>query len=76
MADSILCPDCGHRYSKVISTRPSYRRGSLRRRRACFACGHRWSTLEIAVSEVAEFERQIELKKNPPPSNCSTEGHH
>lgn len=63
MADSILCPSCGHRYSKVISTRPSYRRGSLRRRRACFGCGFRWSTLEVGVDLVAEFEREVERKE-------------
>lgn len=40
----IHCPRCGAG-SKVTDSRPS--RGTLRRRRQCEECTHRWHTMEI-----------------------------
>ncbi len=40
------CPSCNHSESKVIDSRPSDDGGSIRRRRECLACGHRFTTYE------------------------------
>lgn len=40
------CPKCGHEDSKVIDSRPSDDVLSIRRRRECFICGHRFTTYE------------------------------
>lgn len=38
------CPSCGCEESRVIKTR--HTRGEIKRRRACMACGFRWTTVE------------------------------
>ena len=40
------CPFCGHEESKVIDSRESKKGISIRRRRECIACGHRFTTYE------------------------------
>lgn len=42
----MLCPLCGHKESKVIDSRASDCGASIRRRRRCLACGHRFTTYE------------------------------
>jgi transcriptional regulator NrdR family protein len=43
------CPLCGSHNFGVIDSRPS---GSARRRRKkCFYCGHRWTTIELRATE-------------------------
>ena len=40
------CPFCGHHEDKVIDSRESAEGGAIRRRRACLACGKRFTTYE------------------------------
>ena len=42
----MLCPSCGFVESKVIDSRPSDDNTSIRRRRECLECGHRFTTYE------------------------------
>ena len=43
------CPACGHYQSKVINTRSEAKQDGVRRRRACLACGHRFTTEERTI---------------------------
>ncbi|AXA37323.1 MAG: transcriptional repressor NrdR [Candidatus Hydrogenedentota bacterium] len=43
----MLCPFCGHTESKVVNSRQSTRGDSIRRRRECLQCGHRFTTFEV-----------------------------
>jgi transcriptional repressor NrdR len=43
---SVRCSACGHLDSKVIDSRQSDDGGTIRRRRQCLACGHRFTTFE------------------------------
>jgi transcriptional repressor NrdR len=45
------CPKCGHENSKVLDTRTGRENRSIRRRRQCLNCGHRFTTLEETVRE-------------------------
>jgi len=40
------CPSCGHPESKVVDSRPSEDGTTIRRRRECLACKHRFTTYE------------------------------
>ncbi len=40
------CPYCGNRNTRVIDSRPSDEGASIRRRRVCDACRHRFTTYE------------------------------
>ncbi len=40
------CPSCNYAESKVIDSRPSDDGSSIRRRRECLHCGHRFTTYE------------------------------
>lgn len=40
------CPSCGHSESKVVDSRPSEDGATIRRRRECLGCGHRFTTYE------------------------------
>lgn len=40
------CPKCGFEDSKVIDSRPTEEISSIRRRRECFSCKHRFTTYE------------------------------
>jgi transposase-like protein len=53
-ATTSLCPECGHDKISTIDSRKD--KGEWRRRRKrCEACRHRWSTLEIPESELANL---------------------
>lgn len=40
------CPICGYLESKVVDSRPTEDGTSIRRRRECLECGHRFTTYE------------------------------
>ncbi len=40
------CPLCGYSESKVVDSRPSEDGATIRRRRECLKCGHRFTTYE------------------------------
>ncbi|MDR1457814.1 MAG: transcriptional regulator NrdR [Puniceicoccales bacterium] len=48
---SMKCPKCGHLYSKVTDTRITADMTSIRRRRVCLKCGHRFFTNETLCVE-------------------------
>ena len=41
----MVCPECNKDDIKVVDSRDSLK--TIRRRRACKSCGHRWTTYEI-----------------------------
>lgn len=40
------CPSCGYPESKVVDSRPSDDNSTIRRRRECLSCKHRFTTYE------------------------------
>jgi len=40
------CPSCAYPESKVVDSRPTDDESSIRRRRECLSCGHRFTTYE------------------------------
>jgi transcriptional repressor NrdR len=49
------CPKCGNTRNCVIDSRKSTC-NSVRRRRFCKACGHKWTTYEITEIDKALLE--------------------
>ena len=47
----MFCPRCNHEDTKVLETRLGKGNHSIRRRRECLACNHRFSTVEEIVRE-------------------------
>lgn len=45
------CPKCRHPDTKVLDTRLAKNSASIRRRRECLACEHRFSTVEEVLRE-------------------------
>ncbi len=43
---SVRCPICGNDETRVIDSRPAEQGSSIRRRRSCAVCGHRFTTYE------------------------------
>lgn len=50
------CPKCGHGFSSVLDSRPNETRDAIRRRRECLGCEHRWSTLEVFITDRGSIE--------------------
>jgi transcriptional repressor NrdR len=42
----VRCPTCSHLDDKVVDSRQADDGGSIRRRRECLSCGHRYTTFE------------------------------
>lgn len=51
----MLCPICQHSEHSVVKTDPAER--TIRRRRQCLRCGHRWTTHEGMVDVVEELAK-------------------
>ena len=45
------CPKCSHPDTKVLDTRLGKGNSSIRRRRQCLQCGHRFTTIEAILRE-------------------------
>ena len=41
------CPKCGGQEDKVVDSRASREGATIRRRRECIPCGHRFTTYEV-----------------------------
>jgi len=55
------CPECGDKIQdRVIDSRQSKDGESIRRRRECYACGHKWTTYERET----EYNRIDEILMN------------
>jgi hypothetical protein len=50
MSQLTICPSCGAKGARVLDTRPSSDRMSIRRRRTCTKCDYRWSTFESEIN--------------------------
>ncbi|MBP6818290.1 MAG: hypothetical protein KBC46_03190 [Ferrovibrio sp.] len=55
----MCCPRCGDNDSRVLDSRGTM--GSIRRRRACPRCGHRYTTFEIRNDFADGIEEAIRL---------------
>lgn len=53
---SIHCPECGCTFSAVKDSRPTDTRahglGTIRRRRVCEGCDHRFTTYEVTAATI------------------------
>lgn len=49
------CPICHHDENFVVRT--DAEQDTIRRRRQCRRCGHRWTTYETAADVIAKFDR-------------------
>ncbi|MBI5385668.1 MAG: transcriptional repressor NrdR [Verrucomicrobia bacterium] len=54
------CPKCGFQEDKVIDSRASREGSTIRRRRECLSCGHRFTTYE----EIEKTSRLLVLKRD------------
>jgi len=54
--NTLACPACASQNVSVVETRGNGP-GSLRRRRVCDSCGHRWSTIEISEAVFKSLAR-------------------
>ena len=43
------CPKCGSNQDHVVDTRPCGE-DSVKRRRECYTCRHRWNTIEVEIT--------------------------
>lgn len=51
------CDACGSEEQRVMSTRPTP--SKIVRLRCCSACGHRWTTTEIATDQLSMMESAV-----------------
>lgn len=61
-AGSMLCPACSATETKVIDSRPAEGGHSIRRRRECEACGHRFTTYERLEPQLMVRKRDGRLE--------------
>lgn len=52
----MTCPVCGGA-TKIVDSRSSRAGESIRRRRECLACGHRFTTREVDAEMLERLER-------------------
>lgn len=57
----MICPKCKSDQLRCLDTRP--RPESVRRRRECMVCGHRFSTIEISQKRFADLETKERILK-------------
>ena len=58
-SDKYVCPHCGSTQNGVIDSR--FRAQQRLRRRKCFGCSHRWTTVEVDI-ELGRTIRRITRK--------------
>jgi transcriptional repressor NrdR len=63
MSEAIRCPECGWNESRVVESRPDYKRETQRRRRQCYRCNARWTTIEICRDRVDLLEDVAQRRK-------------
>lgn len=51
------CPECGVDDDRVVDSRPADHGGAVRRRRACSACGTRFSTIEQPLQPALDVRK-------------------
>ena len=70
-AGSMLCPSCGTGDSHVVDSRPAEAGQSIRRRRQCEACGHRFTTYERLEPQLVVRKRNGRLEAFSAPKLAS-----
>jgi transcriptional repressor NrdR len=60
----VRCPHCGHQGSRVLESRGSEEGASVRRRRQCSSCEHRFTTYERCDTQ-ALFVRKRDGSRQP-----------
>ena len=61
-AGAMLCPSCGASETRVIDSRPAEGGHSIRRRRQCEACEHRFTTYERLEPQLVVRKRSGRLE--------------
>ena len=52
MTTKLICPSCEKKATiRISDCRPADGGRSIRRRRECSSCGHRWTTMETPIVE-------------------------
>jgi transcriptional repressor NrdR len=67
----MLCPACGASDSRVIDSRPAENGKSIRRRRECEICDHRFTTYERLEPQLMVRKRSGRLEAFSPPKLAS-----
>lgn len=62
----MLCPACGATEIRVIDSRPAENGASIRRRRECEICGHRFTTYERLEPQLMVLKRSGRLESFSP----------
>ena len=59
------CPECKSDDNYVIDSRRAQEKGmnSVKRRRECMDCFHRWNTFEMSEEEMKRMKRFLEMKE-------------
>lgn len=52
------CTKCGSNQLFTVDSRENKTRNATRRRRACLACDHRFTTMEFAKDDVRKMEEE------------------
>lgn len=61
-AETMMCPSCGATDTKVVDSRPAENDLSIRRRRECEACSHRFTTYERLEPQLMVRKRNGRLE--------------
>lgn len=59
----MLCPSCGADDTRVIDSRPADNGASIRRRRHCDGCGHRFTTYERLEPQLLVVKRSGRIEQ-------------
>jgi transcriptional repressor NrdR len=65
------CPSCGATETKLIDSRPAENATSIRRRRECESCRHRFTTYERLEPQLMVLKRSGALEPFSPPKLTS-----
>jgi transcriptional regulator NrdR family protein len=60
---SMTCPNCGSPQVRVVDSRPVDQGTSVRRRRLCMKCAHKWTTFEIDADQLPTENRMLTRAK-------------
>jgi transcriptional repressor NrdR len=58
------CSKCGCQEDKVIDSRTSREGGTIRRRRECLSCGHRFTTYEVIENEAIAVVKRDDRRES------------
>lgn len=56
----MVCPECGQIDNEVGDSRLTWEGRTIRRRRACLLCDHKWTTYEYPAEEIDKLRADSE----------------